>query len=65
MKQRVNVKLSRELLAKLRNMQAQPPGLQWIPEFPGQPTPARPEVTPEADPVSEILDGKLPRVGGL
>ena len=64
MKQRVVVKLSRELLAKLRKMQAQPPGLAWVPKF-SESTPARPAETPEADKVSEILDGKLPRVGGL
>ena len=64
MKQRIRVKLSPELLAKLRKMLAQPPGLAWIPEFPGQPTPTRPEVTAAVDPVTAILDGKLPRVGG-
>ena len=57
MKQRVNVKLSRELLAKLRNMQAQPPGLAWVPEL-GQPTPARPAETPKVDPVTALLDEK-------
>jgi len=64
MKQRIRVKLSGELLAKLRKMAAQAPGLRWVPELPGQPTPQRPAETPDADPVSETLDQKLPRVGG-
>jgi len=59
MKQRIRVKLSPELLAKLRKMLAQPPGLQWIPEFPGQPTPKRPKVEPKpVDPVTALLDEK-------
>lgn len=65
MKQVIRIKLAPKLLAKLRKMQAQPPGLAWVPEFPGQRTPARPEVTPEVDKVSEILDQRLPRVGGV
>ena len=56
MKQRIRVKLAPELLAKLRKMQGQAPGLAWVPEFPGQPVPARPAETPEPDPVSETLD---------
>ena len=56
---RIVVRLAESLL-KRRN----PPGLKYVPEFPGQPTPARPAETPKADPVTAILDEKLPRVGG-
>lgn len=57
MKQIIRVKLSPELAAKLAKLRAEPPGLRWIPEFPGQPTPERPMIErTTTDPVSAVFD---------
>jgi len=65
MKERIIVRLSAELLRKLGISRANPPGLKYVPRVPGQPVPARPAETPTVDPVTELLDQKLPRVGGV
>jgi len=56
MKQRIIVKLSPELAAKLRGI-AVAPGLRHIPLYPGQSVPQRPAVERTAtDPVTALLD---------
>ena len=66
MKQRVVIRFSEATMRRLKEaLGGWPPGLRGIPEFPGQPAPKRAKVTPEVDKVSEILDQKLPRVGGV
>jgi len=56
MKQVIRVRLSPELLAKLRGITVAP-GLRFIPLYPGQSGPQRPEIERTVtDPVSAVFD---------
>jgi len=56
MKQRIIVRLSPELVAKLCGISV-PPGLRFLPLYPGQAVPQRPVVERVVtDPVSAVFD---------
>ena len=66
MKQRVVIRFSEATIRRLKEaLGGYPPGLRGIPLFPGQAAPKRAKVALTVDPVTALLDQKLPRVGGV